>query len=258
MRSAKQQEDPTERRVKKANKQFYDIVSDSYEQVDGKRDTSTTRWISKKLQLLQKQTHGKTLLDVGCGSGFILRNAQSYYKTVIGVDISLEILKTLQKQGYVVVCADNDYLPFKEGIFDTITCFAVLHHLYNYEKLIPETHRVLKKGGIFYSDHDLDRTFARKFALPMKTYRFFFNEEKKYKHANKKITSELYHYTEVHHRGINTRYIQEILQNSAFSSVTTTYHWLGLFPLLTKIFLFVGVRSFRKGNAPLVSFLARK
>ncbi len=258
MSSAKQQEDPIERRVKKANQQFYDIVSDSYEAVDGKRDRITTTWIAKKLRQLQKQTNGKTLLDIGCGSGFILRNAQPYYKTVIGVDISLEILKTLQKQGFLAVCADTDHLPFKDNAFDTITCFAVLHHLYTYEKLFWETHRVLKNNGLFYSDHDLDRTFARKFALPMKIYRSFFNEEKKYKHANKKITSELYHFTEVHHKGINTQHIQEILQKSAFSSVTITYHWLGLFSVLTKILLALGSCCFKQGNAPLVSFIARK
>lgn len=258
MRSAKQQENQAEKKVKKANQQFYDIVSDSYEQVDGKRDAITTTWISKKLKQLQKETHGKTLLDVGCGSGFILRNARLYYKTVIGVDISLEILKALQKQGFLVVCADSDYLPFKDNAFDTITCFAVLHHLYAYEKLFSETYRVLKKKGLFYSDHDLDGTFAQRFALLMGMYRFFFNEEKKYKKANKRITSELYHFTEVHHRGINTKQIQHILQNSAFSSVQTYYHWLGLFPLLTKIFLTLGFRSSKRGNAPLVSFIARK
>lgn len=258
MESTKKQEDQTERRVKKANKQFYDIVSDSYEYVDGKRDAVTTAWISKKLKLLQKQTHGKTLLDIGCGSGFILRNAQQYYKTIIGVDISLEILKTLQKQGSIVVCADNDYLPFKDNAIDTVSCFAVLHHLYSYEKLVAEIHRVLKKNGLFYSDHDLDGVFAKRFSFFMRIYRSFFNEEKKYRKANRKITSELYHFTEVHHTGINTEQIQHILQNSAFSSVQTYYHWLGLFPLLTKIFLSVGAHSFRRGNAPLVSFIARK
>lgn len=258
MRSAKQQEDQTERRVKKANKQFYDIVSDSYEAVDGKRDRITTAWIAKKLERLQEQTNGKTLLDIGCGSGFILRSAESYYKTVIGVDISLEILKTLQKHGSIVVCADNDYLPFKDNALDTITCFAVLHHLYGYEKLFSETYRVLKKDGLFYSDHDLDGTFAQRFAFFMRIYRFFFNEEKKYKNANKKITSELYHFTEVHHTGINTQHIQNILQNSAFSSVNTHYHWFGLFPILTKLFISLDIKSFQRGNAPLVSFIARK
>ncbi len=245
-------------KVKKSNQLFYDIISDSYETVDGKRDKTTIQWIFRKLKALQRATNGETLLDIGCGSGFILRYAQPYFKTVVGVDISFEILKNLHKQRYLVVCADVDHLPFKKDSFSVVSCFAVLHHLYAYSALAQETYRILKTGGIFYSDHDLDKKFEKRFRPLMRLYRTFFNEKKKYLHANSNITSELYHFTEIHHTGIKTDQITQLLKKQKFSQVIPFYHWFGLFPLLTRFCLFFNIRSFRRGNAPLASIIAKK
>ena len=33
--------------------------------------------------------------------------------------------------------------------FDAVMCFNVLEHIYNYQNVIAETHRILKPGGIF-------------------------------------------------------------------------------------------------------------
>lgn len=245
-------------KVKKSNQLFYDIISDSYETVDGKRDKTTIQWISKKLKAIQRATNGETLLDIGCGSGFVLRYAQPYFKTIVGVDISFEILKNLRKQGYLVVCADVDHLPFKSEQFSVVSCFAVLHHLYAYSSLTEESYRILKTEGIFYSDHDLDKKFEKRFRPLMRLYRTFFNEKKKYLHANSSITSELYHFTEIHHTGIKTGEIVDLLKKQKFSKVTPSYHWFGLFPLLTRFCLFFRLRSFQRGNAPLASIVARK
>ncbi len=247
-------------KVKKSNQQFYDIISDSYETVDGKRDKTTIQWITKKLKHIQHASQGETLLDIGCGSGFILRYAQPYYKTIVGVDISFTILKSLRQQGHLVVCADSDYLPFKDGSFSTISCFAVLHHLYAYHLLTQEAYRILKKNGIFYSDHDLDKYFEKRFRVLMLLYRTLFNEEKKYLKANTALTSELYHFTEIHHKGIKTENISNLFQRQGFRTVKVTYHWFGLFPIITGLCFFLGMNSlrFRRGNAPLASIVATK
>lgn len=249
-------------RVKRANQQFYDIVSTSYEQIDGKRDATTEAWIARKLQKISTHSFedsisGKSLLDIGCGSGFIMRNARPYFNKVIGVDISHKILVPLKKQGYWVVCADTDHIPFKDNCFSTISCFAVLHHLYTYDAFLQECSRVLHQKGIFYSDHDLDVSFRKKFSLLLKIYRFFFDEEKKYRAKEKMVTHELYHFTEVHTNGIPSKHIEMLALKHGFSSVQRQYHWYGLFPLFTKVLLKYPL-SFHKGNAPLVSIIARK
>lgn len=246
-------------KVKKANKDFYDIVSNSYEQIDGKRDATAEAWIAAKLHKIRRnfdeQPHA--LLDVGCGSGFVMRNAMPSFQKVVGIDLSHKILVPLQKQGYMVVCADTDYLPFKEKSFSVVSCFAVLHHLYAHEGLLQESFRILKRDGIFYSDHDLDKAFSKKFSVLFKFYRFLFNEEKKYRKKEKMISTELYHYTEIHNTGVLTKNIIAAAKSSGFAVVELSYHWLGLFPIVTRILRKYKTR-FSKGNAPLVSIIAKK
>jgi len=47
------------------------------------------------------------------------------------------------------VAAEISHMPFQDLSFDAIFCNAVLHHLINLEKVMRETYRVLRAGGIF-------------------------------------------------------------------------------------------------------------
>jgi SAM-dependent methyltransferase/uncharacterized protein YbaR (Trm112 family) len=56
------------------------------------------------------------------------------------------------------VCADVDLfcdahdLPFIEGVFDAVIATAVLEHVFCPERVAAEIHRVLKVGGVLYSE----------------------------------------------------------------------------------------------------------
>ncbi len=244
--------------VKLANKQFYDIIAESYEKIGGKRDKTTIAWITAKLEKILTEfdnEHIVMLLDVGCGSGFILRNAPKNIQ-MIGIDVSFNILLPLQKQGYMVVCADSDYLPFKKQQFDLVTCFAVLHHLYSFDTLFKETYRVLKNKGLFYSDHDFDEAFRKRHIFLVKMYRFMFNEEKKYQRKEQRLTHNLYVHTEIHNKGVPTAKIIAAATQVGFH-VYPSCHWHGLFPQLTYMLMKYPLH-FSKGNAPLFSLIAKK
>lgn len=45
--------------------------------------------------------------------------------------------------------ADATDLPFKDGYFDCVYSFGVLHHIPEIETCVSEIHRVLKPGGMF-------------------------------------------------------------------------------------------------------------
>lgn len=245
-------------KVKLANKQFYDIIAESYETIDGKRDTTTTQWITAKLNNLFAECNNKKaplLLDIGCGSGFIVRNTPKNIQK-IGVDVSFNILLPLQKQGYLVVCADSDHLPFKEQQFNIVTCFAVLHHLYSFDTLFKETYRILKNKGLFYSDHDFDEAFRKHHPIIVTIYRCLFNEEKKYKKKEQHITHDLYTHTEIHNKGVSAQKIITAAKQAGFQ-VCPSCHWQGLFPQLTRFFM-KHPRLFSKGNAPFFSLIAKK
>lgn len=148
----------------------------------------------------------------------------------------------------------SDHVPFVDNSFDVVSCFAVLHHMFGYESLIKDVHRVLKHGGIFYIDHDMDINFFYRFGSLVSLYRKFKDARKKYAESSPDITEEMYRLSEVHENGIDSDYITEILKKSGFS-VSIVYHWYGLSHSTDAIF---GTSIWPRGMAQLVAIRATK
>jgi 2-polyprenyl-3-methyl-5-hydroxy-6-metoxy-1,4-benzoquinol methylase len=74
---------------------------------------------------------GKTALDVGCAYGYAVDVLESYGYDATGVDISKYSTKQAKKTcpTNFVVCDVQKNFPFKNKVFDLVTCFEVLEHL---------------------------------------------------------------------------------------------------------------------------------
>lgn len=107
------------------------------------------------LNLLEKVNLGSSFLDVGFGSGLLIKKLMSRNLLMAGLDISLSNIKCFRKnlrksQPVYTLPIDpfNSELPFKEDSFDGIACSHVLEHVPDDLILIKELHRVLRPGGI--------------------------------------------------------------------------------------------------------------
>jgi len=89
---------------------------------------------------------GRTL-DVGCGDGVIGRALDA--PLVVGFDISPACARLARERGIRACVADaTANLPFGDGVFDTVYCADVLHHLPGFRAtVVREIARVLKPGG---------------------------------------------------------------------------------------------------------------
>ncbi|MGA2667136.1 MAG: class I SAM-dependent methyltransferase [Patescibacteria group bacterium] len=118
--------------------------------------------VKKLLKRFADNTSGQSLLDLGCGTGFILELAAPYFKELVGVDITPAMLEVAEKKfrrkklGHKIklIETSTDKMPFSDKSFDVVTGYTFLHHLSSPLTTIKESYRVLKKGGIFYSDLD--------------------------------------------------------------------------------------------------------
>jgi 2-polyprenyl-6-hydroxyphenyl methylase/3-demethylubiquinone-9 3-methyltransferase len=94
-----------------------------------------------------------SVLDVGCGAGFLANDLARAGFRVQGVDLSENSLKVAGKHDTtrsVHYHLANAYaLPFANESFDAITCMDFLEHVESPERVIAEAARVLKPGGIF-------------------------------------------------------------------------------------------------------------
>ena len=69
-----------EQRIKKANKDFYDIIGSSYDEIDGRRTAKLTHYIELQLKKISQNTDADSILDLGCGSGIIAKASKDYFK----------------------------------------------------------------------------------------------------------------------------------------------------------------------------------
>jgi len=104
-------------------------------------------WLSK---LVKPIKGGETVLDLACGTGILFPKLVKKFKTVVGLDYSLPMLKEAQKKGLkrtYLVRGDALRLPFKEEVFDAVVVSLGLRHFEDIDKSLTEIGRVLKKGG---------------------------------------------------------------------------------------------------------------
>ena len=244
----------TEHEVKAANRRLYDAIADRYEELDGRRVPALDRWLRGRLEALRREAPGGRLLDLGAGTGLVARCAAGVFDRRVGLDLSPRMLASGRDAFDLAVVGDVDHLPFADASFDAVTCFAVLHHLYRFEALAREVARVLRPGGVFYSDHDMDATFYRRFRPLLAVYRLLRNACSKYRRASREVTPELFHLTEWHSRGVDSEAVARAFC-SAGLSVETRFHWFGLGRTTDRLF---GDKARGRGWAPLVSVLAAK
>ena len=97
-----------------------------------------------------KKNRNLKILDIGCGTGAVMKNLQKYGE-VYGIDSSNDAIEFCKKRGLKNVKVGNAMnLPFSNNTFDLITCLDVLYHkgISNDNVVIKEMFRVCKKGGI--------------------------------------------------------------------------------------------------------------
>ncbi len=92
----------------------------------------------------------KSILDVGCGVGTLIKSLKEKGLTVEGVDISSVALAKARESGLKVKLADLDEkLPYKDNSFDCVLSNQVLMHILDPKKLVLEMKRVSGKYVIF-------------------------------------------------------------------------------------------------------------
>ena len=114
------------------------------------------RWQKVDMDLLDVR-EGHSVLDVGCGEGYLLRKAAHGASLALGVDVAESRLRA-SRDGLSGSClsgcppielavADGQRLPFADASFDRIICTETLEHVADAQLALRELGRVLRPGG---------------------------------------------------------------------------------------------------------------
>lgn len=88
-----------------------------------------------------------SVLDVGCGPGYVGRAAAARGADVAAADIAGSMIELARAQGLNAVQADAEHLPFPDAAFDAVIGNLLLPHLSRPEEATAEMTRVLAPGG---------------------------------------------------------------------------------------------------------------
>lgn len=115
----------------------------------------TGRFISGVLKHLKKTSPG-TILDIGCGTGFVTDALQkSAGADIVGCDRDPVRLSFAKKQyGLETVLADITCLPFKPSSFDTVIAMEIIEHIPEKEVALAEIKRVSAKNILITVPND--------------------------------------------------------------------------------------------------------
>jgi SAM-dependent methyltransferase len=99
---------------------------------------------------------GASVLDIGCGNGWVARALSAPTERMIGLDPSMAQIglatKTKSVANEFYVCALGETTPFDDAGFDIVLLFNSFHHISitNQERALDECMRVMKRGGLLY------------------------------------------------------------------------------------------------------------
>ena len=151
---------------------IYDQVADSWW-------TKQTRWVRTLAKMVPARLRffdrlidwsGKDVLDLGCAGGFMSEALARRGAEVTGIDPAAQAIaaaKTHAEQEGLAIRYDvgvGEHLPYPANAFDAVVCVDVLEHVEDLEKVIAESARVLKPGGLFLFD-TINRNFLARFVV---------------------------------------------------------------------------------------------
>jgi len=136
-------------------------------------------------------------LDVGCGTGWAIREAATLFNNkglFYGIDLSPKMIEKAKenfsgKENFHFIKANAESIPLDGDFFDIIICTNSFHHYLHPDRVMNEFYRLLRKGGkVYVMDATTDVWYAKIVDL---AYRLF--EAEHVRHHNTKEYQQLYH-----------------------------------------------------------------
>lgn len=128
---------------------FYSTIADHFDRLMDPYDLSRRLEVVFDL-LLPEDIAGRSLLDVGCGTGWFSRRAFERGARVTSLDISHALVeKALNRTPSVCpVVGSALVLPFASGSFDLVVSSEVIEHTSRPNVAVQEMSRVLNRTGL--------------------------------------------------------------------------------------------------------------
>lgn len=147
--------------VVRSNVEVHTRMADSYNRDEPHFRPENQAKVRGNLLRIAERTGTSRLLDIGCGTGFVISLVADTFDEIHGIDPTRAMLDKVDTSSGNVTLHEGvcEQLPFPDASFDLVTAYSVLHHLADHRPALAEAARVLRPGGVLYVDLEPNRAF---------------------------------------------------------------------------------------------------
>jgi len=161
----------------KINNAIYETLGHTWWREDAGFEVSSLRYCINpvrygyfKERLRELSLPGNSVLDIGCGGGFLTEEFAHDGFDVTGIDPAANSVRAARvhaEQNHLPIHyreGRGESLPFADDSFAIVTCCDVLEHVDDVAQVMREVSRTLRPGGVFLFD-TVNRTVMSWFVL---------------------------------------------------------------------------------------------
>jgi len=105
----------------------------------------------KRIRRVIGKPANQAVLEVGMGTGRIVRTLCNLGCRIVGLDINPRMIRHFNRKNRTnkvdLVIGDGQHLPFRRGVFDIVICFRVMKYFHKPQDALAEIDLALKSGG---------------------------------------------------------------------------------------------------------------
>lgn len=138
-----------ERSKKREVMRNYDCLANAYDSQYAEEQNAKIKAALSHIHIEEESF----VLDLGCGTGLLFEHVEDLAKLLVGLDISLNILKRSKKRAkrltnVAIIRADADLTPFPHETFDMVFAITLLQNMPDPLLTLHEMKRVSKHHSI--------------------------------------------------------------------------------------------------------------
>jgi ubiquinone/menaquinone biosynthesis C-methylase UbiE len=138
-----------------ANIAVHSAMANDYNAIEPHFRPESIKRVDEIIHKIHSENNFSKVLDLGCGTGFMINIVKKYASEIVGVDVTQAMMDKVDKSGNIsieLINSDTGTVLLPKNHFDLATAYTFLDHLYDMQPTFSNAYNALREGGVFYAD----------------------------------------------------------------------------------------------------------